>query len=126
MALAEVVCFVDLEGRGQQGQDSCAEGMAGCLEARYQGYGGGEGRGQGLESGLGWGDVEGFLGVALLERELLGCWSKVAMMGAEDKTWFFVLPSVLADLAIRLAWLPSPGLCLRLCQSELHSRPFAL
>lgn len=61
--------------------------MAGCLEARYQGCGGGEGRGQGLEGGLGRGDVEGFFGVTLLERDSLGCWSKVAMMGEMKIIW---------------------------------------
>lgn len=76
MASAEVVFFGDEEGGGEEGEDLCAEGVAGGLEAGYQGRGGGEGGREGLEGWLRWGDVEGFFWVALLRRGvvLLGEW----------------------------------------------------
>jgi len=76
-----------------------------------------------LEGWVGRGDVEGFFWVALLffgGRYVLvvGLWGE----GREG----FVEPFGQRGRGIRLAWIPSPGLCLQLLGSELHRRTFGL
>lgn len=66
---------------------------------------------------MGWGDIEGFFWVTLLEGVFF-----VRRVEVSGGSGWLLLPFGLGDRAIHLAWIPSRGLCRRLCLSGLRIR----